>query len=618
MFEDLRVYIEEIEVMLREIDRYDSFKKQLIIDLKTLNERYSKATISYEKYNSLKQKLLSGKTKKEVLDYYNSYILSLIRKVEYLNTQMFSIIYSCDPYKKHAVLHKHSLTKKIVIEKKADETKKVIVQDLQKLEQVREKPEMILPTEIAKKKPAVNLGTEIIKPDEIKDNPLGALTSSRKSRLVNIGAEHKIDAEKLHPNEINMPLLGMPKPKKRQSLKVPKPKRKNIFSIFGSIFTSDKDEDVKGVAFGSILSFKIIRDVIYRFRQKDDYFSEKTNVGHSLLGIEGVGNINVEKEMETNPNLLLRQASQLRELLKVRNVKIYNPSIIGTLSNLLVRRFTVEVIDSFPYFFKNFYTKLRYANIKILSNTYVNIMVFLSLISFFIFSGISGLILLVQKAPFYLLISKAFLYGSIGAAIISGFMIYYPEIKIKQRKRSINTNLPFIIDHMSSLVASGVSPVTMFRLISQSKEYGEVSLEIEKASNYIDIFGYDLTTSIKSISATTPSPQLKEFFEGFVSTVESGGSLRNYLSQKSQEAMTSYRLERQKYVESISTYSDIYTGVLIAAPLFFVSALSLVSVLGGQVGGYDVETVISFGTYFVIPILNMLFIMFLEMNQPEI
>ncbi len=82
--------------------------------------------------------------------------------------------------------------------------------------------------------------------------------------------------------------------------------------------------------------------------------------------------------------------------------------------------------------------------------------------------------------------------------------------------------------------------------------------------------------------------------------------------------MLSYRLERQKYVESLSTYSDIYTGVLIAAPLFFVTALSLVSMLGGTIGGIRITFIITFGTYVAIPLLNVAFIMFLEMSQPEI
>ncbi len=158
----------------------------------------------------------------------------------------------------------------------------------------------------------------------------------------------------------------------------------------------------------------------------------------------------------------------------------------------------------------------------------------------------------------------------------------------------------------------------MFKLISHSSEYGEISIEIEKVTNYITFFGYDILTALKAVAITTPSDDFKEFIDGFVSTVETGGDLKDFLKQKSSETLINYRLERQKYVESLGTYSDIYTGVLIAAPLFFVTALSLVAVLGGTIGGMSVNTIITLGTYLVIPGLNLLFLIFLEINQPEI
>jgi flagellar protein FlaJ len=191
-------------------------------------------------------------------------------------------------------------------------------------------------------------------------------------------------------------------------------------------------------------------------------------------------------------------------------------------------------------------------------------------------------------------------------------------MRAKSRKRSINTNLPFAIDHMSSVISSGVSPATMFKLISNSKEYGEISIEIDKVSNYVEFFGYDILTALRAVALITPSEEFKEFIDGFVSTIETGGDLKGYLAQKSSEALLNYRLERQKYVEALSTYSDIYTGVLIAAPLFFVIALSLVSVIGGNIGGFSVGTIISFGTYLIIPLLNMAFLIFLEASQPEV
>jgi len=74
----------------------------------------------------------------------------------------------------------------------------------------------------------------------------------------------------------------------------------------------------------------------------------------------------------------------------------------------------------------------------------------------------------------------------------------------------------------------------------------------------------------------------------------------------------------KKYVESLSTYSDIYTGVLIAAPLLFIVTLAIINLLGGQISGLSVATISTIGAYIVLPVLNVMFILFLNIIQPEV
>jgi len=158
----------------------------------------------------------------------------------------------------------------------------------------------------------------------------------------------------------------------------------------------------------------------------------------------------------------------------------------------------------------------------------------------------------------------------------------------------------------------------MFKLLAESEEYGEVAGELGKVVEYVELFGYDLLTAIRSVSLTVPSEALKEFLEGIVSTIESGSEIKDYLKQKAAEAMLAYELERQKYLETISTYSDVYTGILIAAPLFFIVALSLVSMLGGTIAGLEINFIIVLGAYVIIPFMNIIFLIFIELTQPEV
>jgi archaeal flagellar protein FlaJ len=428
-------------------------------------------------------------------------------------------------------------------------------------------------------------------------------------------------------------MLHPPFPHKIEELAIPEPKKlpfpKNIIYAFQSKekpildrFTG-KEENVM---FSGILNKEALQFFLTgKQDQKSNAFlsDSQSKVMPSIFAYEDkLGDVEgldeVAKDDISNPYLLEKEVKSLKTLIQKKPPKIYRPSSVGYLANITVRKLSIYFIEKYPAFFKKLYIAIRHANIKVLSNTYINIMFLLLLTTFFFSIPICTILFSFQDSNVFLIIAKTLLVATLLSLGVFFGAYYYPFSLIKKRKASINTNLPFAIDHMSSVIASGVPPATIFKLISASKEYGEISVEMEKISNYVDVFGYDLLTAIRAISYTTPSEELKEFFDGFISNIETGGELKTYLNQKSKEALMQYRLKRQTYVESLSTYSDIYTGVLIAAPLFFVTAFSLVSVLGGNIGGMDVNVIISVGTYLVIPLLNVLFIVFLEMNQPEI
>lgn len=296
----------------------------------------------------------------------------------------------------------------------------------------------------------------------------------------------------------------------------------------------------------------------------------------------------------------------------------YAPTTYSSLANIIMKNYSIEVVNSFPKFFKTLYKDIRYANIHMLSSTYTNTMVFTAAIVSVASAILVGFVSLFTALPIPMVFANTFLAAIFGFGVTTLVFSSNPKYIKKTRERNINTNLPFAIDHMAAVASSGVSPASMFQLISQSKDYGEVSVEIEKIVEYIELFGYDIMTAMKKVASTCPSVQMREFFEGFISNAESGGELKDFLREFADQAMLTYRLERQKYTESISTFSDIYTGLMVASPLFFVATLSMVSILGGTVGGMDVNTMMILGTYIVIPILNIVFILFMEMTQPNI
>ena len=101
--------------------------------------------------------------------------------------------------------------------------------------------------------------------------------------------------------------------------------------------------------------------------------------------------------------------------------------------------------------------------------------------------------------------------------ILTAFIFYYyPKVIVDNRRREIKNDLPFAILHMAAVAGSGAKLIDIFGMLLQSGEYKALSGEIKRIMNYVHLFGYNLTTALKSIAQITPSPEFKELLNGMI------------------------------------------------------------------------------------------------------
>ena len=105
--------------------------------------------------------------------------------------------------------------------------------------------------------------------------------------------------------------------------------------------------------------------------------------------------------------------------------------------------------------------------------------------------------------------------------------------------------------------------------------------------------------------------------QGILSTIETGGNLKDYLQVQGKQALFDYKLKRERYMQSLSTYADFYTAVMIAAPLFLIALLAIMNMIGGKIGGMDINDLMQLGIYVAIPLMNTAFIAFIHLTQPK-
>jgi len=264
---------------------------------------------------------------------------------------------------------------------------------------------------------------------------------------------------------------------------------------------------------------------------------------------------------------------------------------------------------------KDLGSALKKANMPYLLNSYISMAILAMLLS--LIMGLIGAIVLAFLYPgdmiFITIMRNLFI--SLALPVVVGMAFFaYPFSQASSIQSKINNELPFVAMHMSAIAGSGVEPTRVFSIIATSKDYPATSIEIRKLINQINFYGYDLITALKETAKSTSSKNLANLLNGMATTIASGGDLRFYLDKSASNTLLDYKLSRERYVEVSGTYADIYTGLLIAAPLIFMLILSIIGSMG--IGGIDPGTLGIIGIFAIIA-LNIGFIVFLKVSAPE-
>ncbi len=310
-------------------------------------------------------------------------------------------------------------------------------------------------------------------------------------------------------------------------------------------------------------------------------------------------------------------------------IEIRNASLYVRAANFFFRGFSAELLGKGH--FKDLSLAVRKSGLNLLANSYVSSL-FLNIFLAFIFGLLAGIFFSFYKLGFafgvppisiatidfsiFMLIRNIIVFPLLFSSIIFIASYYYPNLEASAKKSKVNDELPFAMIHMSAIAGSGVEPTKIFKLISDSAEYKEFSREARKITNKINLYGYDLLTALKEVARTTPSAKVKDLFNGMTSVISTGGDLKLYLEKKADTAMTEYKLDRRKFAEAAGTYADIYTGLLVAAPLIFGVMIAIMAPLGGKLFGLGMEAV-GIAGLIIIFILNIVFLIFVNMAQPS-
>jgi flagellar protein FlaJ len=219
-------------------------------------------------------------------------------------------------------------------------------------------------------------------------------------------------------------------------------------------------------------------------------------------------------------------------------------------------------------------------------------------------------------SPYSIILGTIFI--TIFSLLVFGGLTYlafilYPGLEAGNRRRNIDASLPYAINYITSMSTAGITPAEVFRLLGSSTIYGQSAVEARYIAREIDIFGRDLIDALRLVSATTPSRRMKEFLQGTMASVASGGNITEYFRTKAEQYALENRQTQKMFLETLALVSESYVTAMVAGTLFLIILQSIMSVLSGDNQPMFLYAVI----YIMIPLGSIMFVIMISSMTPE-
>ena len=258
--------------------------------------------------------------------------------------------------------------------------------------------------------------------------------------------------------------------------------------------------------------------------------------------------------------------------------------------------------------FEDLRDKYLQSGVRFPYRKYIFLLFVLPIIIFFV-----GFFLIIILLRFYQLELYIIVFPVIASMATYILLLIYPYDRARVRRRNIDLNLPYALSYMASISETGVSPVAMFESVAKFGEYEQVSRECATIVRRIKYLGEDMLTVLEDLSNKTPSEEFKQILKGLISVLHAGGAIGDYFRQKYNELMFKNIQKEAEYEKSLEVFENIFTILLVVAPLLFFTFVVIGEIIAPGQGGSTF--LLRLFTYVLLPVGNVGFILLLKATR---
>ena len=167
-----------------------------------------------------------------------------------------------------------------------------------------------------------------------------------------------------------------------------------------------------------------------------------------------------------------------------------------------------------------------------------------------LFSGFAGIFLLI-----------------ILPLLTGGSSIYFPYLEVQRSATLIEKEMHMFITRMGILSLGEIGASTIFDILRQMGDYGELAQEVKRIETLVDKWHTSLPEAARIVGKQSPSPLWSDFLDRMSFSIEAGQPIDEFMRSEQSNIAEQYNTIYDTRLESVDTLKEIYVS-MVSAGLF--------------------------------------------------
>ena len=167
--------------------------------------------------------------------------------------------------------------------------------------------------------------------------------------------------------------------------------------------------------------------------------------------------------------------------------------------------------------------------------------------------------------------------------------IAFPLLEVQRSATRIEKEMHMFITRMGILSLGEVGAKSIFDILKQMSDYGELAAEVKRIETLVDKWHTSLPEAARIVAHQSPSPLWTDFLDRMAFSIEAGQPIDEFMRAEQETVAEQYNTLYDTRLESVDTLKEIYVS-LVSAGLFALVIAGIHLVLF-EIGSPDAEPI---------------------------